>query len=556
MAERSGGKILIDQLAIQGVDTIFGVPGESYLEALDALVDSSIRFVTCRQEGGAAMAAVGYAKFTGRPGICFVTRGPGATNASSGVHVAQQDSTPMILLVGQIERAARYRDAFQEVDYGRMFGGMAKLVLEIDDVARLPEHLHRAFRTAISGRPGPVVLALPEDMLTDRTDVPDAVRVEPVAHHPDPQAIAALGEMLAKSTRPLVILGGSNWTASGRAALTRWIDANDLPVGCGFRRQALFDNLHRCWTGVVGLGPDPKLVEEVKAADLLIAFGTRLSETATAGYTMLDVPRMHATFVQIHPEPAELGRVYQPDLAICADLSATAATLAAQEPVMARPWTNRTETLHARYLQYTQQVEAPGQLNMSHVMRHLQLRLPEDAVIANGAGNYAIWVQRFWHFRVPNSQLSPTSGSMGFGLPAAIAAAVAAPGRTVIAFAGDGCFMMTCQELSTAVQAKARLVLIVVDNGMYGTIRMHQEREHPGRESATILENPDFAAMARAMGAYGATVRATEEFAAALDGALAAAGPALLHLVQDPEAITPARSLTKIREEAIAAAGR
>ncbi|HEX2525252.1 MAG TPA: thiamine pyrophosphate-binding protein [Geminicoccus sp.] len=553
MSTRSGGRILIDQLAIQGVDTIFGVPGESYLEALDALVDSPIRFVTCRQEGGAAMAAEAYGKLTGRAGVCFVTRAPGATNASSGVHVAQQDSTPLILLVGQIERSARYRDAFQEVDYQQLFGGMAKLVLEIDDAARLPEHVHRAFRTAMSGRPGPVVLVLPEDMLTDKVEASDGIRVEPVAHHPDPAALDRLNELLAKAERPLVILGGSGWTPDGRAALESWIDGNDLPAACSFRRQSLFDNLHRCWAGAVGLGPDPKLAERVKAADLLIAFGSRLSETATAGYTLLGLPRMAATFVQIHPDPAELGRVYQPDLAICADLSATAQALAAREPILSRPWTSEAETLHARYLAFSEPVEAPGELNMSRVVQHLQHRLPEDTIITNGAGNFAIWVQRFWRYRTAGSQLSPTSGSMGYGLPAAVAAAIAAPSRTVVAFAGDGDFMMTCQELSTAVQAQARLLVLVVDNGMYGTIRMHQEREHPGRESATALKNPDFAAMARAMGAHGATVRTTDAFAAALDEALAQGGPALLHLIQDPEAITPVRTLTKIREEARAA---
>ena len=553
MASRSGGRILIDQLAIQGVRTIFGVPGESYLEALDALVDSPIRFVTCRQEGGAAMAAEAYGKLTGQPGVCFVTRAPGATNAASGVHVAQQDSTPMVLLVGQIERAARYRDAFQEVDYRLLFGGMAKLVLEIDDAARLPEHVHRAFRTATSGRPGPVVLVLPEDMLTDRVEVADGIAAEPAIAWPDPAAIDRLHELLARAERPMVILGGSTWDSAGRTALERWIDANDLPVACGFRRQSLFDNLHRCWAGMVGLGPDPQLAQRVKEADLLIAFGSRLSETATGGYTLLSPPRMGKTFVQIHPDPHEIGRVYQPDLAIAADLSATAIALAGHAPVASRPWAAEAETLHARYLAFSGRVESPGTLNMAEVVRQLQERLPADAVVCNGAGNFATWVHRFWRYRMPGSQLAPTSGSMGYGLPAALGAAVAAPSRAVVAFAGDGDFMMTCQELATAVQAEAKFLVIVVDNGMYGTIRMHQEREHPGRVSGTALKNPDFAAMARAMGAHGATVRATAEFAPALDVALAAGGPALLHLIQDPEAITPVRSLTKIREEAQAA---
>ena len=551
---RSGGRILVDQLRLHGVDLAFGVPGESYLDVLNAFYDApELRFVICRQEGGVAMMAEAYGKLTGRPGIAFVTRGPGATNASAGVHVAQQDSTPMILFIGQIDSHARERDAFQEVDYRRMFGGIAKWVAEIDDAGRIPELVHRAFVTATSGRPGPVVLALPEDMLTSRTGAVDGRRWQPVEAHPDPATIADLRQMLAAASRPLVILGGGGWSASAAADMRTFASNQEVPVAVSFRRQDYFDNLHPGYAGDLGVGVNPKLVERVRQSDLLIAVGTRLSEIAAQGYTLLDIPRPKQRLVHIHADPAELGRVYQPDLAVQANPRPAAAALASLLPIEKRSWSAWTAAAHQDYLDTIKPVQVPGRLQMAEVMAHLGARLPEDAIVTNGAGNYAVWATRFRVFRHYRSQLAPTSGSMGYGLPAAVAAAAVHPDRTVVCFAGDGCFLMTGQELATAVQYGLRLVVLVVNNGMYGTIRMHQEREYPTRVSGTELRNPDFAALARAYGAFGARVERTADFPAALDEALAFEGPALIELALDPEALTVRASLSQIRDAALAA---
>jgi acetolactate synthase-1/2/3 large subunit len=551
---RTGGRILVDQLRIQGVEVAFGVPGESYLEVLDALHDTpEIRFVICRQEGGAAMMATAWGELTGRPGVAFVTRGPGATNASAGVHVAQQDSTPMVLFVGQIDRGSRERDTFQEVDYRRMFGGMAKWVAEIDDAARIPEFVHRAFATATAGRPGPVVLALPEDMLTDSVTVPDGRAARTVEAGPAPEAMEELRHLIAAAERPFVILGGGGWNAAGIAALAAFLGAHDLPAACGFRRQDLLDNDHRCYAGHIGLGPNPKLAERIKASDLVIAVGARLGETTSQGFTLLGVPRPAQRFVHVHNDPEELGRVYQADLAIPSGLNAFARAAAALEPPQRRPWAAATAEAHAEELAWRAPTRIPGALQLGEVMAWLQRELPEEAIVTNGAGNYAIWVNRFFPYRRPGAQLAPTSGSMGYGLPAAIAAKLAAPERPVVAFAGDGCFQMTGQELATAVQHRLPIVVVVVDNGMYGTIRMHQEREHPGRILGTDLRNPDFVALARAHGAFGARVETTEAFAPAFAKAMASGRPALLHLILDPAAITPRASLEEIRAAARAA---
>ena len=551
---RSGGRILVDQLRLHGVDLAFGVPGESYLDVLNAFYDTpEIRFVICRQEGGVAMMAEAYGKLTGRPGIAFVTRGPGATNASAGVHIAQQDSSPMILFIGQIDSEARERDAFQEVDYRQMFGGIAKWVAEIEDPARIPELVHRAFVTAASGRPGPVVLALPEDMLVRRSGAADGRPWQPVEAHPDPAAIAELRQRLAASERPLVILGGGGWSAAAAADMQTFATNNEVPVAAGFRRQDHFDNRHPGYAGDLGVGVNPKLVERVGQADLLIALGTRLSEMTAQGYKLLDIPRPKQALVHIHSDPAELGRVYQPDLAIQASPRPAAAALASLLPVEKRAWKAWTKSAHQDYLDYIVPVKVPGQLQMAEVMTQLGERLPEDAIVTNGAGNYAVWATRFRVFRGYRSQLAPTSGSMGYGLPAAVAAAFVHPERTVVCFAGDGCFLMTGQEMATAVQYGLRLVVLVVNNGMYGTIRMHQEREYPTRVSGTELRNPDFAALARAYGAYGAKVERTADFGPALDAALAFNGPALIELVLDPEALTIRASLSQIRNAAIAA---
>jgi acetolactate synthase-1/2/3 large subunit len=551
---RTGGRILVDQLRLQGVETVFGVPGESYLEVLDALHDTpEIRFVICRQEGGAAMMATAHGELTGRPGIAMVTRGPGATNASAGVHVAQQDSVPMILFVGQIDRGSRERDTFQEVDYRRMFGGMAKWVAEIEDPARIPEFVHRAFATATSGRPGPVVLALPEDMLVEIATVPDGRPVAPAEAAPSPAALDELRDRLARAERPFVILGGGGWTSTGTEALARFLDANDLPAACGFRRQDLLRNDHRCYAGHIGLGPNPRLAERIKASDLVLAVGARLGETTSQSFTLLDVPRPRQTFVHVHNDPEELGRVYQPDLAILSSLDHFAAAAADLSPVPSRPWAAATAQAHADELAWRAPTRIPGELQLGEVVAALAARLPEDTIVTNGAGNYAIWANRHYPYRGLGTQLAPTSGSMGYGLPAAVAAKLAHPGRTVVCFAGDGCFLMTGQELATAVQHELAIVVIVVDNGMYGTIRMHQEREHPGRVSGTALRNPDFAALARAYGAFGARVETTDAFAPAFAEAVASGRPAVLHLLLDPEAISPRATLTGLREQARAA---
>lgn len=548
---RSGGRILVDQLRLHGVDLIFGVPGESYLAVLDALHDvPEIRYVVCRQEGGAAMMAEAHGKLTGRPGIAFVTRGPGATNASSGVHVAQQDSTPMILLIGQIERGAVERDAFQEIDYRRMFGSIAKWVAEIGEAARIPEMLHRAFMTATAGRPGPVVLSLPEDMLVEQAAVADGRPWGPIGAHPDPAAMADLRQLIANAARPVVILGGGGWSAGTAADIQAFAANNHLPMAVAFRRQDYFDNLHPCYAGDLGVAPDPRLVERVRAADLVLAVGTRLGEMTSQGYRLLDIPRPRQTFVHIHSDPEELGRVYQPDLAIVAGTRGAAGALAAMLPVERRAWDGWTEAAHADYLDHIRPVKVPGKLQMGEILAHLRGRLPEDTIVCNGAGNYAVWATRFWVYRSYRSQLAPTSGSMGYGLPAAIAAALAQPERMVVAFAGDGCFQMTCQELATAVQHGCRLLVLVVNNGMYGTIRMHQERQYPARVSGTELVNPDFAALARACGAHGARVERTAEFPEALEAALGFDGPALIELVLDPEALTVRASLSEIRAAA------
>jgi acetolactate synthase-1/2/3 large subunit len=547
--ERTGGRILIDQLRLNGVDLIFGVPGESYLAALDALYDvPEVRYIVCRQEGGAAIMAEAYGKLTGRPGIAFATRGPGATNASAGVHIAEQDSTPMVLLLGQIARDCTERGTFQEVDYRRFFGGMAKWVAEVDDPARLPEFVHRAIATSTAGRPGPVVLSLPEDMLAETCGVGDGRPVTPVEAAPSPAAIARLREMLEAARSPILILGGSGWTGKGVRGIARFVEANALPAAVGFRRQDLLDNEHRCYAGDIAIGPNPKLVERIKAADLIIALGSRLTEMTTQGYSLLALPCPSQRFVHAHNDPEELGRVYQADLSILAGMNELASALATMPPITAPAWTEATAAAHADYLAWREPVPNVGDLQLGEVVRWLRLHLAEDAIITNGAGNYNAWVNRFFPYRGYKTQLAPISGSMGYGVPAAIAAKLVHPDRPVVAFAGDGCFLMTGQELATAVQYELPVIILVVNNSMYGTIRMHQEREHPTRVIATSLRNPDFAAYARAFGAFGARATTVAEFAEAFAAAERHGGPALIELILDPEAITPRATLTQLRE--------
>jgi acetolactate synthase-1/2/3 large subunit len=553
MIPRTGARILVDQLQIHGADRVFCVPGESYLSVLDALSDrNDIQTVVCRQEGGMAIMAEADGKLTGRPGICMVTRGPGATNATAGLHIAVQDSSPLIMFVGQIARGHREREAFQELDYRRMFGQLAKWTAEIDTADRIPEFVARAFRTATSGRPGPVVLALPEDMLDETAAVPDAPPYAPAESYPAPTQLDELRRLLAASERPLVLLGGARWDEAAWAALQRWAEANDLPVAAVFRRQDRFDNEHRCYVGDVGIGLNPALKKAVDAADLLVAIGARLDDMTTGGYTLLGIPAPKQRLVHVHADPVELGRVFQPTLAINASPRGFGAMIETMATLPKPSWGKWRTELRAAYEAWQKPVNPPGALNMSAVVRSLRERLPDDAVFTNGAGNFATWLHRFNRFRRLGTQAAPTSGSMGYGFPSAIAAKLRFPDRPVIAFTGDGDFMMTGQELATAVQFGANVVVLVIDNGMYGTIRMHQEREFPGRVHATELRNPDFAALARAYGAFAERVERTEEFMPAFERALAAGKPALLHLKLDPEAITPRQSLSEIRTAALA----
>ncbi|HXH04253.1 MAG TPA: thiamine pyrophosphate-binding protein [Candidatus Competibacteraceae bacterium] len=549
--QRTGGQILVQGLRTLGAELAFGVPGESYLAVLDALVDvPQLRFITCRQEGGAAMMAEAYGKLTGRPGICFVTRGPGATNASAGVHVAYQDSTPMILFIGQVARGDRDREAFQEIDYRRMYGQLAKWVAEIDQAERIPEYLHRAYQVATSGRPGPVVLALPEDMLTDTAKVADPAPCRPVEPYPDPRAMAELGERLARAQRPLLLLGEGLWSEQAWHRLHDWAAAWRLPVACAFRCQSAFDNRHECYVGDVGLGVNPALAARLRTADLILALGTRLGEIVTQSYTLPVPPRPAQSLIHVHPGAEELGRVYQADLYIHAGVQRFVAALDALPAPAVPAWEEWRAAARRDYLAWITPTTSPGELQLAEIMAWLREHLPPEAILCNGAGNYAVWLHRFYQYRGSASQLAPRCGSMGYGLPAAVAAKLVHPERPVLAFAGDGCFQMTLQELATAVQYGANIVVCVVDNSAYGTIRMHQERHYPTRVSGTDLLNPDFAALARAYGCYAQTVERTADFAAAFERALTAGRPALLHLKLPLEALTPRQTLSEIRAAA------
>ena len=545
---RTGAHVLVDQLIAQGVERVTCVPGESYLAVLDALRDSAVDVLVCRQEGGAAIMAEAAGKLTGRPGICFVTRGPGATNASAGIHIARQDSTPMLLFVGQIGRAMRGREAFQEVDYRQMFGGLAKWAVEIDDAARIPEIVARAFRVALQGRPGPVVIALPEDMLDDVAAVPDAPRVVAAEPAPAPGDIDRLGAMLSRAQRPVLLLGGARWSPKACAAVADWAAAHDVPVAVSFRRAHLFSSDHPNFAGELGIGPNPALLARIKQSDLLVMVGGRLSEMPAQSYTLLGIPDPGLPLVHVHPDEAELGRVYQPALAIQASPEAFCAAL----PAFAKAGGGgRAAEAHASYRAWSQTPEPkPGAFQYGAAITWLRERLPSDAVICNGAGNFATWIHRYYRFRDFGTQLAPTSGSMGYGLPASVMAKRMAPERIVVALAGDGDVMMTVQEFSTAVQYGIAIMVVVLDNGMYGTIRMHQEREYPGRVSATDLRNPDFAMLARACGGHGERVERTEDFAAAFERGLDSGLPTLIHCLVDPQALTPTMTLDAIRAQA------
>ncbi len=540
----TGGELLVACLAEQGVKRVFCVPGESYLAVLDALYDADIRSIVARQEGGAAMMAEADGKLSGRPGVCFVTRGPGATNAAAGVHVAQQDSTPMILFVGQIAREHSGRDAFQEVDYRQMFGGIAKQVEQIEDAARIPEILSRAWHVAMSGRPGPVVIALPEDMLRDAVTAPPARRVEVAEAAPSEVQMEWLASLLGMSERPFVIAGGSRWNPEAARALRMFAESWMLPVGVSFRRQQLFDHEHFCYAGDVGLGINPKLKARVEESDLLILLGGRFSENPSQGFTLLASPNPEQRIVHVHPGPEELGRIYAPNLAVNATPGGFLTRALELDAPESLPWAAEPEVAHADYMAWTETApEAPGAVTLGHVVTHVRSVLGPDAIMTNGAGNFAGWLHRFHRFRRYGTQVAPTSGSMGYGLPAAIAAKLAYPKREVVCLAGDGDLQMTMQEIGTAMQEDAAIIVLVADNGQYGTIRMHQERDYPGRQSATRLVNPDFAALAESYGAYGEKVESDADFAAAFDRARNAGRCAILHLPLDPNAIAPGRNL-------------
>jgi acetolactate synthase-1/2/3 large subunit len=543
---RSGGRILVDALELNGIDLAFCLPGESFLPVLDALYDSSVRLVTCRHEAGAANAAEAYGKLTGRPGVCIVTRGPGATQAAVGVHTARQDSTPMLLLVGQVPRAFRGREAWQELDYGAVFGALAKAAWEVDAAARLPEHLSRALSLALGGRPGPVVLSLPEDVLAETAAVADAPPVRVPQSAPLPQDMSRLRELLAAAERPLVVVGEGGWTGQVGDDVLAFCERAELPVACAFRCQDFVDNGSPCYAGVLGVAMDERLAHRLRDADLVLAVGGRLGEVPTRRYTLLEPPRSWQTLVHVHPDPDELGRVHAPELGIAASLPAFAAALRDLDAPAPR-WRDWTQAARADYEENLQHEPMEGPVDLGEIMAVLRRRLPPDAVQTCGAGNFTVWAHRFARFSRFGTQVCPRSGSMGYGVPAAVAAQLVHPERVVVCFTGDGDFTMSSPEFATAVQHELPIVVLLVNNGMYATVRMHQERVFPGRVVGTDLVNPDFVALAQAYGGHAERVERTEEFEDAFERALAAGGPALLELPVDPERISPRVRLSELR---------
>ena len=552
---RHGGRILADALAAQGVRMAFGVPGESYLPVLDGLHDlrSQLSFIVCRQEGGAAYMAEAYGKLTGEPGVLFVTRGPGASNGAVGVHTGYQDSTPMVVFIGQIGGEFAEREAFQEIDYRRMYGQMAKWVAQIDRVERIPEYVSHALHAACAGRPGPVVLALPEDMLFAEAAVADVPRHHVIRPSPSAAEMQEMARLLRAAQRPFVLLGGGGWTGEACRRLQRWIEKSALPAGTSFRCQDLFDNRSPNYAGDVGIGINPNLAQRVKEADVLLVIGARLGEMTTSAYTLVDAPVPRQTLIHVHAGAEELGRVYRAALPINSGYPQFVDALIGLE-IEGGAWRERTSQARQEYLEWTEPRPMPGNVQYGQIIRWLSDKLPEDTIVAGGAGNFAGWLHRHFRYKGFRTQLGPTNGSMGYGYPAAVAAKLAQPSRNVIAVCGDGDFLMNGQEIATAVQYGAAFVALVVNNGIYGTIRMHQEREYPGRVYATELKNPDFAAYARAFGGHGETVERTDEFAPAFARAAASSKPAIIELKIDPEAITPATTLSAIREKALKSA--
>lgn len=550
---RTGGQVLVDQLRLHGITQIFCVPGESFLAVIDALHDApDIQVVVCRQEGGAAMMAEAYGKLTGRPAACFVTRAPGATNASAGLHIADHDSTPMLLFIGQVARSVRGRGALQELDYEAAFRPLSKWATEINDPARIPETISKAIHLTMSGRHGPVAISLPEDMLVETTNVIDAVPAVAITPYPAPAQMDWLAQQLELAERPFIIIGGSGWTEESTHKLRNLTESWNIPVAVSLRRQMLFSTESHCFAGDLGFGANPTLVEQVKKSDLVIVIGGRLSEVPSQDYTLFDIPTPQQTLVHVLADSCELGSVYTPAQAINATPAAFVESLAKLNIASSAARTKYKEECHAAYKLWSdpELVHSPGQLQMAQVMQFLNKRLPENTIMCNGAGNYATWLHRFYKFAGFGTQLAPTSGSMGYGVPAAVSAKLKYPERTVVAFAGDGCFLMHGQEFATAVQYNAAIIVILVDNGMYGTIRLHQEREYPARVKATSLQNPDFAAYAKAFGGHGETVVKTEEFEAAFERAAASGKPAIIHCLIDPEAISPSTTLSAVRQAA------
>lgn len=546
---RHGGKILSDQLVKLGVRRVFSVPGESFLAALDGLYDSGIKNIVCRQEGGAAMMAEAYGKMTGTPGVCFVTRGPGATNAAAGVHIAMQDSTPMVLFVGQIDNRHTDRETFQEVDYKAVFGGLAKWVAQVDHTDRLPEYIGRAFRVAMSGRPGPVVLALPENMLSAEADVPDITIPELPRPQMTPDTLQSVMHALGQAERPLVVVGGPHWSSEARTDLQAFAETQNIPVAVSFRRQDYINNRHRCYAGDLNVGINPRLAKRVREADLLLLIGTRFGDIETQGYTLVDPASPQKTIIHIHADADEIGRVYTPAIGITATAPAALDQLVNAAP--AGNWSDWTAAARADYEAWLAPQESPGALKQEAVIKWLSDNLPEAAIVTNGAGNYAAWLHRYFVYKQYGTQLAPTSGSMGYGFPAAISASLEHPDLTVVCLAGDGCFQMTCNEMSTAVQHGAKPIVVVMNNGRYGTIRMHQEKHYPARVSGTMLANPDFAAFAKAYGGHGELVERSEDFGTAFARAVASGKPAVIECRVDEEALSTGATLSAVRDAAL-----
>jgi len=546
---RSGGQALVNQLELHGVDTAFCVPGESYLPILDALHDSSIRLISCRHEAAAATMAEAHGKLTGRPGICLVTRGPGATHASVGVHTADQDSTPMILLVGQVPRRMLGRAAFQELDYSEVFGSMTKWTAQAQSADTLPDLVSRAFAAALGARPGPVVLALPEDVLSEDTTAPDGDPIVLPDRRPSGAALRRLRELVGRARRPFVIVGEGGWTERTGEEVLEFCEENWLPVATSFRCQDYVDNRSPCYAGHLTIGMDPKLAQRVLDADFVLAVGGRLGEVATRGYTLLEPPSPRQALVHVHPDTRELGRVYHADLAVVSGLEEFAGAVRALQPVDPSAWEDWTKEAHRHYRANLRHRAQPGDLDLGEMMAFLRARLPADAVLTCGAGNFTVWAHRFYEFSQFGTQLAPRSGAMGYGVPAALCAKALHPGRIVVCLAGDGDFMMSAAELATAVQYDLPVVVLVVNNGMYGTIRMHQERTY-GRGFGTDLVNPGFAEYARSFGCFGETVERTEDVEAAFERAVASGLPAVLDLRVDREGISPGATISELRREA------